>query len=186
MRQTWIDSGTQIGTPDPWWTRSGKCWGEIGRVTDDNPRKAPRAHAIEYLVDGQWLTTSAIAAHPKNTRKLGQKGVQSRIDRVKAMGYNPAARRHGELLGKATITLSWPDFTRSAERGKHNAGQPFRLAITIAWRMNGWWAVTTIWATPTQTIFKRRSHPTRYPCIGSTKKTGNQHDCTTKDARFLH
>ena len=127
MIQTWVQPGTQIGTPDPWWTRSGHHWGEIGCVTGDNPRKAPRVHAIQYLVDGQWLTTSAIAAHPKNTRKLGQKGAQSRIDRIKAAGHNPAARKRGELLGKATLTLSWKDFTRSAERGRHNAGQPFRL-----------------------------------------------------------
>jgi hypothetical protein len=125
MIQTWTQPGTRIGQPAPWYTRSGMGWGEIGRVSAFDPRTGPQAHAIEYLVDGEWLSTSAIAAHAKNTRRLGQKGVQSRIDRARANGENPAARRRGEVLGKATMTLAWADFTRRALRGKRGAA--FRI-----------------------------------------------------------
>jgi len=117
MIQTWQSKGTAIGTPAPWYTRSGHCWGSIGSVSSDNARHAPKAWAIEYLVDGEWLSTAALAAHPKNSRKLGQKGIQARIDRLKQSGQNPAAQKMGQLLGKATVQLTWRHFTRSAERG---------------------------------------------------------------------
>jgi len=112
MIQTWQFTNTTIGQPAPWWQRSGHCWGEIGSVTTQ--RETPGAVPQEYLIEGEWLGTAAIAADKRNTRKLGQKGIQARLDRLKAEGHLLPTRRRGEILHKATRKLTWADFTRRA------------------------------------------------------------------------
>jgi len=101
--------------------RPGLGWGACGSLRPKQETRPGRV-PVEYQVDGEWLCVADIEVDSRNTLKLGAKGIQSRIDRMKKRGEIPPMRggRKNDVIPPATCELTWREFQRppSTQPGK--------------------------------------------------------------------